>query len=115
MRPFGAARRILHALTRVGAPARLMGEEEGATFTASIQPVRGRQTERTGPWGIDRPGKAALYAPWDSVTARIQAGSRLCWQGRLYRVLQAQTLELAGEPLYVWGMLETEGEAQPWT
>jgi len=110
------ARRIAHAISRVGAPALITGDGDGGEFTASIHPVRSRALHNalTGSWGVDRRRRATLYAPWGEISTRIKAESRLRWQGQLYRVLQVETLFLAGQPMYVWGILEPEGEAPIW-
>ena len=115
MRALGAARRIMRAISRVGAPCLLAQGDERIPFTASVQPVRDRhlQSLRDGSWGVGRRRRAAMFAPWCDVAARIEVERRIIWQGQRYRVLQAETLELAGEPLYVWAMLEPEGADGP--
>jgi len=105
------ARRIRSAITRIGSTATLAEDKTRTPFAASIQPVRIIQGEQSGSWGTGRRRRAALYAPWCEATSRIQAGSRVIRQGQPYRVLQAETLEMAGQPLYVWAMLEPEGES----
>jgi len=105
------ARRIRSAITRIGSTATLAEDKARTPFTASIQPVRSLQSKQSGSWGTGRRRRAALYAPWCETASRIQAGSRIIRQGQTYRVLQAETLEMAGQSLYVWAMLEPEGES----
>ena len=113
------ARRVAWAISRVGARAALVGSED-KPFEASVQPVRDRnlQSLREGPWGIDRRRRAAMFAQWCESSAKLQVGGQIIWQGRVYRTLQVEVLEMAGQPLYVWAMLEPAGEKEeetPWT
>ena len=107
-------------IERVGAPASLLGREEPEVFMATVQPVRDRSLQplRDGPWGVDRRRRAAMFAPWCETSDTLRPEDRLRWQGQAYRVLQVETVEFAGQPLYVWAMLEQqgrEGGGQRWT
>ena len=118
MRALDPAGRIARAINRVGAPA-FFEDAPTVSFTASVQPIRRTDIREalTGPWGVDRARRrrAVLYAPWGEQASRMSADSRIVWQGVRYRAVQVETLTLEGEPLYVWGILEPEGEEQTWT
>ena len=113
------ARQIVRAISRVGAQVVVVGNED-MPFAASVQPVRNRnlQSLREGSWGVDRRRRSAMFAQWCEASADLQVGSQVIWQGRVYRVLQVEVLEMAGQPLYVWAMLEPAGKKEeevPWT
>ena len=105
------AMRVLRAIERVGATASLLGAQRTVSFMASIQPVRDRSLQplREGPWGVDRRRRAAMLAPWCGQASSLRVEDRLRWQGQAYRVLQVETVEFGGEPLYIWAMLEQQG------
>jgi len=50
-----------------------------------------------------------MFAPWCKAAGALQVEDRLRWQGQNYRVLQVEIVEFAGQPLYVWAMLEQQG------
>ena len=110
MRAGSIARRIMRAINRFGSPCVLACDDERTPFVASVQPVRDRhlQSLRDGTWGVGRRRRAVLFAPWCEAAARVDVDRRVIWQGYRYRVLQAEALEFAGQPLYVWAMLEPE-------
>jgi len=101
--------RIADALRRAGGAAYLLEEGGGrAGFPASIQPELRLQNQDAGPLGTGRRKRATLYAPCDAVTRRLKPGSRIAGNGAVYRVLQIETLRLAGRELYLWAALEWE-------
>ena len=111
MRGLSPALRVMQAIERMGAPASLLGRDEPVSFSATVQPVRDRSLRplRDGPWGVDRRRRAAMFAPWCQAADTLRVEDRLRWQGQNYRVLQVETVEFAGEPLYIWAMLEQQG------
>ena len=111
MRALSPVLRVLRAIERVGAPASLTGREPPVSFPASVQPVRDRSLQplREGPWGVDRRRRAAMFAPWCEVADTLQVEEQLRWQGQNYRVLQVESVEFGGQPLYIWAMLEQQG------
>jgi len=50
-----------------------------------------------------------MFAAPGEVADTLRVEDRLRWQGQNYRVLQVETVEFAGEPLYIWAMLEQQG------
>jgi len=100
--------RIRNALRRVGCTVFLLEGGGKIPFTASIQPAIRLQSHDAGPMGIGRRKRAVLYAACNEVTKRMAEGSRVRGTGAVYRVLQTETLYLAGREMYIWAALEKE-------
>ncbi|MCL2580503.1 MAG: hypothetical protein FWE32_10830 [Oscillospiraceae bacterium] len=115
MRGGDPARKIGRAIAKIGGQVLLIEGGDELPFTASIQPIRRQESERAGPWGIDRRRRAAIYASWCEISAKIKEGSCLRCQEASYRVVGVEVLKAAGRPLYIWGLLEREGDDLPWS
>lgn len=107
------ARRIAAVIDRVASQVSIL-DGAGGVFRASIQPVRGLAGEKSGPWGVEKRRRATIYAPWGETVAKLKEGVRLGWQGDAYRLIGVETLRVGDFPLYIWGLLEREGEEKPW-
>lgn len=104
-------KRLVDAVKTAGARAELLGCGEACSFLATVQPVDRLAREEAGPLGVGRRRHAVLYAPFTREADRLEEDSRLAWCGQVYRVLQRELFCFGGEPLYLWAVLEREGEA----
>ena len=105
--------RVHQALRRIGGTAYLLGEDgKRDGFTASIQPASRLQNHDSGPLGTGRRKRATLYSSCNTVTRQIKTGSRIMGNNSVYRVLQTETIFLAGRELYLWAALEWEEESK---
>lgn len=98
--------RLRAALERIGGTAYLLAGPAETAFAASIQPDLNLRGEDASPLGVGRSRRAKLYAPAGSAAEGLEAGSRLRQGDDVYRVLQAQTVSLGNQALYVWAVLE---------
>ena len=58
---------------------------------------------------------AGRYVYIGPAEPKLKENAAIVFRGERYSVCRAETLVVAGEALYVWGLLRKEGGDDPWT
>lgn len=108
--------RIRRILEGYGSDMKLIRADGAKTVRAFLQPVTAKSWEamrRTIETLGEVPATRYVYiGPPDET---IKEDDEVEFREERYRVCRAETLTLAGQALYSWGLLKKEGGEDPWT